>query len=134
LHDGAIDTLDTFFRDPVFNFPAPVAQNRANVIRFTMVMDSNLLPIVGQQVTLRGDSAWTFDRLTLLEQTALANTPRPQCLLMGAGVIDGERKVLRMTGANAYTDTQGVGYTGAQLRESARTAGQELTFTCYPPG
>jgi hypothetical protein len=134
LHDGAIDTLDTFFKDPVFNFPAPVAENRANVIRFTMVMDSNLSPIVGQQVTLRGDSAWTFDRLTLLEESAQANTPRPQCLLMGAGVIDGDRKVLRMAGANSYTDAEGVTYTGTQLRESARTVGQELTFTCYPPG
>ena len=134
LHDGAIDTLDTFFRDPVFNFPGPVAENRANVIRFTMVMDSNMAPIVGQQVTLRGDSPWTFDRLTLLEQSAQVSTPRRQCLLMGAGVVDGERRVLRMTGANSYTDADGVAYTGTQLRESARTAGQELTFTCYPPG
>lgn len=133
LHDGAIDTLDTFFRDPVFNFPAPVAENRANVIRFTMVMDSNMAPIVGQQVTLRGDSAWTFDRLTLLEEIAQANSPRPQCRLYGAGVIDGERKVLRMTAPGRYEDLQGIAYTGAELRASARTAGQELTFTCYPP-
>ena len=134
LHDGAIDTLDTFFKDPVFNFPAPVEENRANVIRFTMVMDSNLLPIVGQQVTVRGDSPWTFERLTLLEESALANSPRPQCQLLGAGVVEGERRVLRMTGANSYEDAEGVAYTGTELRESARTAGQELTFTCYPPG
>jgi YVTN family beta-propeller protein len=134
LHDGAIDTLDTFFRDPVFNFPTPVAQNRGNVVRFVMVVDTNLAPIVGQQTTLRGDSAWTFDRLTLLEESAQMNAQLPQCLLMGAGVIDGERKVLRMTGTNSYTDSQGAAYTGAQLRESARTVGQELTFTCYPPG
>jgi hypothetical protein len=133
LHDGAIDTLDTFFRDPVFNFPAPQDENRANIVRFVMVMDSNLAPIVGQQVTLRGDSAWTFDRLTLLEERAQTNTPRAECLLMGAGVIGGERKVVRMTGPDSYTDTKGVSYTGAQLRESARTPGQELTFTCYPP-
>ncbi|CAA0079352.1 Hydrazine synthase subunit gamma [Halioglobus japonicus] len=133
LHDGAIDTLDTFFKDPVFNFPRPADESRANVVRFTLVMDSNLLPIVGQQVTLRGDSPWTFERLALLEESALANSPRPQCQLLGAGVIDGERKVLRLTGANSYEDSQGVAYTGTALRESARAAGQELTFTCYPP-
>ena len=98
LHDGAIDTLDTFFRDPVFNFPSPQAQSRDNMVRFMMVMDSNLAPIVGQQVTLRADSPWTFDRLTLLEQRAQVQTPLPECLLMGAGVVDGERRVLRMTG------------------------------------
>ena len=133
LHDGAIDTLDTFFRDPVFNFPSPQAQSRNNMVRFMMVMDSNLAPIVGQQVTLRADSPWTFDRLTLLEQRAQVQTPLPECLLMGAGVVDGERRVLRMTAPDSYTDTNGVAYTGTQLRESARTAGQELTFTCYPP-
>ncbi len=134
LHDGAIDTLDTFFQDPVFNFPAPAVASRANVVRFVMVMDSNLAPIVGQQVTLRGDSAWTFDRLTLLEERAQLDIPRAECILMGAGVVDGERKVLRMSGADSYTDTKGVVYSSVILRESARTVGQELTFTCYPPG
>ena len=133
LHDGAIDTLEAFFNDPVFNFPAPRIPNRDNVIRFVMAFDSNMAPIVGQQVTLRGDSPWTFDRLTLLEERAEVTSPRAECLLMGAGVVDGERKVLRMRGPNSYADTDGVTYTSAQLRESAKTAGQELTFTCYPP-
>ncbi len=48
-------------------------------------------------------------------------------------MVDGERKVLRMRDPNSYTDAEGVVYTSAQLRESATTAGQELTFTCYPP-
>jgi YVTN family beta-propeller protein len=134
LHDGAIDTLASFFNDPVFNFPSPQLTSRDNVIRFVMAFDSNMAPIVGQQVTLRGDSPWTFDRLSLLEERARVTSPRAECLLMGAGVVDGERKVLRMGGANSYTDSDGVGYTSAQLRESARTPGQELTFTCYPPG
>lgn len=133
LHDGAIDTLETFFNDPVFNFPSPRVSNRDDVIRFVMAFDSNMAPIVGQQVTLRGDSPWTFDRLTLLEERAQVTSPRAECLLMGAGVVDGERKVLRMRGPNSYTDADGVAYSGTQLRESAKTAGQELTFTCYPP-
>ncbi|MBK6510227.1 MAG: hypothetical protein IPG06_12755 [Haliea sp.] len=82
---------------------------------------------------MRGDSPWTFDRLTLLEERAEVTSPRAECLLMGAGVVDGERKVLRMRGPNSYADADGVTYTSAQLRESAKTAGQELTFTCYPP-
>lgn len=134
LHDGAIDTLDTFFKDPVFNFPSPVAQTRADVIRFVMAFDSNLAPIVGQQVTLRGDSPWTFERLTLLEERAQVASPRAECQLLGAGVFDGQRIVLRMNGPDSYKDNDGVTYSSAQLRESARTPGQELTFTCYPPG
>ena len=134
LHDGAIDTLDSFFKDPVFKFPAPVASSRADVIRFVMAVDSNFAPVVGQQVTLRGDSPWTFERLTLLEERAQVTAPRAECLLMGAGVIDGQRRVLRMNGPDSYQDTEGVAYTSTQLRDSAQTSGQELTFTCYPPG
>ncbi len=133
LHDGAIDTLDTFFRDQVFNFPSPSRQTRADVIRFVMVMDSNFAPIMGQQVTLRGDSPWTFQRLTLLEARAQVTAPLPECQLMGAGVVEGSRRVLRLVGPGSYEDTQGIAYSSAQLRESAQTPGQELTFTCYPP-
>lgn len=134
LHDGAVDTLDSFFKDPVFNFPSPAAGNRADVIRFVMAIDSNFAPIVGQQVTLRGDSPWTYERLTLLEDRAQVTAPRAECLLMGAGIIEGQRRVLRLTAPGRYEDAQNNAYTSAQLRESAQTAGQELTFTCYPPG
>jgi hypothetical protein len=79
LHDGAIDTLDHFFRDPVFRFPA------------------------------------------------LVKTPRPECLLMVTGSIEGNPVQLQMTGDD------GRQYCSRALRKIARTDGQELTFTCYSP-
>lgn len=134
LHDGAIDTLDHFFKDPVFRFPAPVEQNRADVIRFVMAVDSNFAPIVGQQITLAGDEPAVLARVALLEQRALVTTPRPECLLVVTGFIEGTAVRLQMTGANAYTDSDGTQYSAEALREAARTDGQELTFTCHPPG
>jgi len=134
LHDGAIDTLDHFFQDPVFRFPAPVEQNRANVIRFVMAMDSNLAPIVGQQITLAGDQATVLERVALLEQRAQVRTPRPECLLVVTGFIEGTAVQLQMTDNGGYTGGDGKEYTSAQLREAARADGQELTFTCHPPG
>lgn len=133
LHDGAIDTLNHFFKDPVFNFPQPVASNRADVIRFVMVMDSNLAPIVGQQVTLNGDEAALLDRVSLLEQRALVTSPRPECKLLATGIIDGIARLLQMTSGQAYTDTDGNTYTPQALRDIAKTDGQKLTFTCHPP-
>lgn len=133
LHDGAIDTLDHFFQDPVFNFPAPEAQNRADVIRFVMVMDSNLAPIAGQQVTLAGDQSAMLQRVALLEQRARVTEPRPECDLVVTGIIEGAARVLQMTGQNRYTDDLGNNYTADEVREMARVAGQELTFTCHPP-
>ena len=134
LHDGAIDTLDHFFRDPVFRFPAPVDQNRANVVRFVMAMDSNLAPIVGQQVTLAGNEAVALERVALLEQRALVKTPRPECRLVVTGFLEGAPLQLQMTGDDTYTGGDGRRYSGGALREAAIADGQELTFTCYPPG
>ena len=133
LHDGAIDTLDHFFQDPVFKFPDPVAANRADVVRFVMVMESNLAPVVGQQVTLSGTQQTLLNRLDLLEERALVITPRPECDLKVSGVIDGVQVALQLASADRYVDGQGGSFTSAQLREAARADGQALTFTCFPP-
>ena len=134
LHDGAIDTLEHFFSDGVFNFPDPVAENRANVIRFVMSMDSNLAPIVGQQITLSNGSALILERVTLLEQRAQIIQPRPECDLVVNGVVDQNPVSLLMTDDGVYANVQGENFTSADLQRAALTAGQELTYTCVPPG
>jgi len=63
MHDGNMDTLDNFFKGSVFRFsrdPAVNAQKRAQVVDFVMAMDSDLAPIVGQQVTLSNETADNF--------------------------------------------------------------------------
>lgn len=134
LHDGAIDTLQHFFADGVFNFPDPVVENRANVIRFVMAMDSNLAPIVGQQITLTNGSAVILERVNLLEQRAQITQPRPECDLVVSGVIDQIPVSLLMTDDGAYANAQGEKFSSVDLQGAALTIGQELTYTCVPPG
>ena len=72
LHDGSIDTLDNFLGSGVFNFQDPVNDIR-NVGEFNMVIDSNLKPIVGQQVTLTDTNALVAGpRIDLLIARGLA--------------------------------------------------------------
>ena len=133
LHDGAIDTLQHFFADGVFNFPPPIVANRANVIRFVMAMDSNLAPIVGQQITLTNNNETMVGRVELLEQRALVTEPRAECDLIVTGFIEQQAIRLLMNGADNYVDEQGESYSSAELKSAAQTDGQELTFTCVPP-
>ena len=53
LHDGSIDTLFRFLRATVFSTDA--TPTRGNLEQFMFAFDSNLAPIVGQQITLTID-------------------------------------------------------------------------------
>jgi hypothetical protein len=133
-NDGAIDTLDNFFLDPVFNFPAPAATSRRQVSAFVAVADTDFAPVVGQQVTWRpGSSAEQEARLTLLKQQAGILSPRPVCDLVVKGGNEGAALsgVLRSDGNWAMRG--GANRTDTDLRALA-TISQPLTFTCVPPG
>ena len=85
-NDGAIDTLDQFFKDPVFRFPAPASETRAKVIDFVLAMDSDFAPVVGQQLTWRpGIGPDVEARLALFKQQAAV----PACELVVRANIDG---------------------------------------------
>src|SRR5262249_12082767 len=105
LHDGSVDTVFRFHNAVVFNhdnpagfpianpggFPNGVAGDpqRRQVEQFMLAFDSNLAPIVGQQVTL-GSSSLTdaLDRATLLMNRAAAG----ECDVVVKGVLDGEAR------------------------------------------
>lgn len=134
LHDGSIASLNDFFASPTFVFPAPQRDTRADVVRFVMAADSNMAPVVGQQVTLApraGAAART--RLDLLESRAAMSGPLPECDLLVRGVIDGVR-VSALYHDSAYRDTAGNDWSGDSLRQAANRSGNALTFTCAPPG
>ena len=132
-NDGAIDTLDNFFKDPVFFFPAPADENRRKVIAFVLAMDSDLAPVVGQQVTWRpGSSAAVEARLTLLRQRAATTGPRAECDLVVRGNIDGTAFSGLLQSDGSWLMRGGAVRTDAALRTLA-TAAQPLTFTCLPP-
>ena len=132
-HDGSIDTLTSFFSDPVFVFPAPVDVSRKQVVSFMLAFDSDYAPIVGQQVSWRpGASDAVIARLTLLQQQALVSTPRAACDLQARGSTDGKAFGALMQADGMWAMRGGGTMTDSALRALA-TASMPITFTCLPP-
>lgn len=135
LHDGSIATLGDFFASPTFQFPAPALQNQADIVRFVMAADSNMAPIVGQQVTLASAASdSTLSRLDLMESRAAVAGPLPECDLIARGVLDDLRYSALWQPDGRYLDTDGGAITTADLRTQAQSSGNQVTFTCAPPG
>jgi DNA-binding beta-propeller fold protein YncE len=133
-NDGGIDTLANFFSDPVFNFPAPAATTRDQVAAFTLAMDSDFLPIVGQQMTWRpGASTSDETRLTLLKQQARITAPRAACDLLVRATVAGAAHSGLMQSDGRWQMRTGNILDDTALRALA-SANQPLTFTCLPPG
>ena len=133
-HDGSVDTLDSFLSDPVFNFPAPAVTTRAQVAAFVLAMDSDLAPIVGQQVTWRPNtSAEVEARLSLLKAQAAVTTPQATCDLTVRASVDGATYAGLMQSDGTWLMKTGERLTDSALRNLA-SASQPLTFTCVPPG
>ncbi len=136
LHDGSVDTVDRFVHAAVFVGFAPGAAGeieRRQVEQFVFAFDSNLAPIVGQQITLTASNgAVVGPRIDLLIARAAAG----ECDLVVKG-LDGAAWVgwLRLPDGTFGTGFAGEpGLSDAVLRARAATPGQELTYTCVPPG
>jgi DNA-binding beta-propeller fold protein YncE len=129
LHDGSIDTVRRFLGASVFDLSA-AEQN--DLERFIMVFDSNMNPIVGQQVTLDATNAAVVGpRLDLM----IARDDALECEVVVKGTIGGEgRGGYRLSDGTFQMDRAGDVRTDVDLRALAATAGQELTYTCVPPG
>ena len=150
-NDGSIDTIFRFFTAAVFR-PTPTSgfpilnpdATRRDVEQFVLAYDSDLAPIVGQQVTLTGaNSSAVGPRITLMEQRAGAQFISKslggvvtECDLVAKvvqnGAINGylydpnSRNFFASDGTTALSDVN--------LRALAGTPGQEVTYTCVPPG
>jgi hypothetical protein len=137
MHDGGMDTLDKFLQGSVFQFdsdPIRNDQKRGQVVDFVMVMDSELAPIVGQQITLTSASSTaTISRIDLFRARALLS--RAECDLIVKGVINGELRGFLMDPNGSYqSDRKSLVLSDSELRNLVNTANQTLTFTCVPPG
>src|SRR5262249_37945379 len=154
LHDGSFDTLFRFHNATVFNksginpggfdVGAPGDPMRRNVEAFMHAFDSNLAPIVGQQTTLSGTSVSTLgntlcrtdstqgDRVDCLISRAAAG----ECDVVVKGTLSAEaRGWYRLPGGTFQSDRIAEApITDAALRAVAVTPGQDLTYTCVPPG
>ncbi|NMO14048.1 hypothetical protein HPC49_28980 [Pyxidicoccus fallax] len=151
-NDGSVDTLFRFFSAIVFTNtsiggPAVGFQSdtqRREMEDFMLVADTDLAPIVGQQVTLTNTNASAVgSRIDLL--IARARAPFASKILGGqtyeadlvAKVATGGRVrgyLYDRTAGTWKPDTGTANITTAALRALASTAGQEVTFTAVPPG
>ena len=143
LHDGSVDTPFRFHNADVFNrtplnpggIPAGAAGDplRRQIEQFMFAFDSDLAPIVGQQVTLSASNAATVGpRINLMIARAAAG----ECDLVVKGTVAGESRGAYRTAAGLFQTDRAAQppQTAAAIRALAATPGQELTYTCVPPG
>ena len=141
LHDGSTDTLFTFLNAVVFSGhsfggSAVGFQNntqRRNVEQFVLAFDTNFAPAVGQQVTLDAAGASVAGpRVSVLETRAAVG----DCDLVAKATVGGTPRgwVLQAGGLFQSDRAAEAPVSDAALRALAQTAGQEITFTCVPPG
>lgn len=140
LHDGSTDTVFRFLRATVFTFSGGDAERR-DVEAFMMAFETDLAPIVGQQVTLTAESDASVDaRIDLMIERAatpmqwVGGATVTECELVVRGVHDGEmRGWLRQSDGLFRSDRQSEPpLTDAELRAIGRAGA--LTYTCAPPG
>jgi len=139
LHDGSVDTLKTFFESGVFSLSN--AEER-NLEQLMLAFDSDLAPVVGQQVTRTVATSASVDpRIDLLIQRC--NTPFVsqvlggqvrECDLIVKGSVGGSpRGWVQQAGSSSFLDDENGVIADADLRSLAVTEGP-LTYTAVPPG
>jgi DNA-binding beta-propeller fold protein YncE len=152
LHDGSMDTLFRFFHAVVFSNRNPLGlgevgfpddQTRRDVEQFMFAFDSDLAPVVGQQVTLDAENFGAAGprAALLLARAAAPFTSKllggdvTECDLVAKGVTDGRaRGWLRLASGAFEPDDGGPHVDAAALFATASGPGVALTLTCVPPG
>lgn len=151
LHDGSVDTVFHFLTATVFQPTANIGfpdddpdSTRRDVEQFVLAFDSDLAPIVGQQMTLsRANATMAGPRIDLMIQRA--KTPFvskelggqvTECDLIANLTLGGQvRKFLfDPTSGNFISEDGKLSLPDASLREIATHPLQEVTYTCLPPG
>lgn len=142
LSAGDFDTIAHFMSAAAFSADAPFIPNpegfisideRRAVEAFLLAFDSNLAPIVGQQITVRGPGdAAALARVALMRSRAELD----ECdLVVSAGGGDDARGYLYIGGGQYAPDRAGrPPVAQGPLVVRAALARQPLTFTCAPPG
>ncbi len=154
LHDGSIDTIFRFFQATVFNltpggdvgFDGPMGGDvkRRQMERFMLAFDTDLAPIVGQQVTLDDTNSGVVNpRIDLLIQRALSPFTSKvlggnvvECDLVTTGVVGTEQRSAVMEASGLFRTDKAAEPLRSDgfIRALATTPGQAITYTCVPPG
>jgi hypothetical protein len=131
-HDGGADTVLRFVSYPAFRWQNGDRDRRA-VEQYLFAFESNMKPVVGQQVTLAPNSdAAAGERAALLIQRALAGDAD----LVANGVMDSRpRGFLLMPDGSFQGDRQSdPPVTVTELLDMSANGIQYLTLTAVPPG
>ncbi|HWO25124.1 MAG TPA: hypothetical protein VNO30_40575 [Kofleriaceae bacterium] len=139
-HDGAIPDLFRFnsvFDQAELPFGIPLtaegAQAKRDMEQFMLAGDTNLAPIVGQQVTLTAASgAHASARAQLL----MARADAGACELVAKGRVGSHEAGFLYVGGGRFRGDRRVlaELSREQLIRIATARGRALTFTCVPPG
>ena len=133
LHDGGIPTINDFVSANLFQGLDDFQQR--DLEAFLLAFDTGLRPAVGQQVSATPatvNSSTVNDRIDLL----IARADAGDCDLVVKGSIDGLARGAQYVGGGQFQLDRNLDplVSVAALRGLAGTAGQELTYTCVPPG
>ncbi|MFT4613568.1 MAG: hypothetical protein ACI9NT_000709 [Bacteroidia bacterium] len=133
IHDGSMDTLDNFLGATLFNFVDQVNDPRL-VGEFNMVMETNLKPMVGQQISLTSiNAAVVGPRIDLLIARSLAGdcdliawSSTQSNGVVSARLLPGGAFKTSLPGNTVLTDTF--------IRNRVSNFGEPVTYTCVAPG
>jgi len=140
LHDGSVATVGDFLAAAAFSTNLG---EEAGIEALIMAFESDLAPIVGQQITLNDTSGPAVDdRITLLIERAETSFVLPgniqaeECDLIVKGVVGGRMRGWVYQGADTFKSDLATeaAWSRNQLETAAAVPGQALTFTCVPPG
>ncbi len=145
LHDGAVDTVASFLGQgnagSVFSLSVV---EEDNLEQLALAFPSDIAPIVGQQVTLAGAGnadtnariALLIDRADTAFDSAVLGGTVTECDLVVKGVRNGETRgwSLQPGGTVFQSDRASETNSDAEIQAFALVAGQEMTYTCVPPG
>jgi hypothetical protein len=138
FNSGGVDTLKNF----IAGFPILTTTDEDEIEAFLLAFDTDLAPMVGQQVTLDASNGGTVGtRITAMITAASTNFVSPaigtglnECDLVVSGTVGGVgRGWVYRPGSSDFDDDVGGSITDAALRALATTEGP-LTYTCVPPG
>ncbi|MEO0424918.1 MAG: hypothetical protein AAF184_21465 [Pseudomonadota bacterium] len=128
---GETQTLVQFMA----RFDVGTNQERAQVAQYLQVIETELAPIVGEQVTA-GVGLTLDPKLDLMVERALEDGLVPECDLVVKGRVGGVARGWWLQPSGEYRSDRAAEplLNQEDLLALANVAGQELTFTCVPPG
>ena len=144
-HDGSVDTLFRFVSSSLFGINN-TEQNQVEA--FMIAFDSDLAPVVGQQITLTAtNSGVAGPRIALMLSRCGTGFASKVLVDLNGGAVnecdlvakldqDGSQRgyVYDASSGLFEPDDGGAAITDAALRALATAPGQEVTYTAAPPG